>query len=184
LAANIYVLINQAMPGLIKIGRTTDNIESRMRQLDASGVPLPFECFYAVEVSDPGKVEHALHEAFEVQRVRRNREFFQLSPDEPTVNIELMAIREVTLRTDIVSESGNQEARDQARRRRSLISFSSVGIRVGAELDSAFDEKVTCAVDTSVTFRGHQANSSNVAHTAAMVRFINIANLRAAIALS
>jgi hypothetical protein len=52
----IYVLLNQAMPGLIKIGRTAENIETRMRQLDTSGVPLPFECFYAAEVSDPDRV--------------------------------------------------------------------------------------------------------------------------------
>lgn len=76
----VYVLVNQAMPGLIKIGQTADNIETCMRQLDTSGVPLPFECSYAAEVNDANRVERALHEAFEDQRVRRNREFFELSP--------------------------------------------------------------------------------------------------------
>lgn len=73
----IYVLVNQAMPGLIKIGRTSgDDVEARMRQLDTTGIPLPFECFYAAEVADAARVERAIHEAFEDHRVRRNREFF------------------------------------------------------------------------------------------------------------
>lgn len=161
----IYVLVNQAMPGLIKIGRTSENIENRMRQLDTSGVPLPFECFYAAEVADPATVEHALHEASEDHRVRRNREFFELSPDKPKVIIKLMQLREVTPHTDIVSEPGDQEALNQARRRRSRFHFSSIGIPIGAELQSAFDDAVTCTVsdDTSVIFRGTEHSLSGAA---------------------
>jgi T5orf172 domain len=164
MAGIIYVLVNQAMPGLIKIGRTTD-VEIRMRQLDSSGVPLPFECFYAAEVADPDQVEHALHDAFEDHRVRRNREFFRLSPDKPKVIIRLMALKEVTPRTDIVTDPGDQEALDQARRRHSRFHFSSVGIKVGAELHSTFDDAVTCIVkdDTSVTFRGEEHSLSRSA---------------------
>jgi len=146
----IYVLVNQAMPGLIKIGRTAENIEMRMRQLDTSGVPLPFECFYAAEVADPAKVERALHEAFEDQRVRKNREFFELSPDKPKVIIKLMELRDVTPRTDIVSEPGDQEALNQARRRRSRFRFSAVGIKPGSVLHSAFDDAVTCTLRTTL----------------------------------
>jgi len=161
----IYVLVNQAMPGLIKIGRTAENIETRMRQLDTSGVPLPFECFYAAEVSDPDRVERALHEAFEDHRVRRNREFFELSPDKPKVIIKLMEIKEVTPRVDIVSEPGDQQALDQARRRRSRFRFSAVGIQPGATLHSAFDEGTTCIVkdDSTVIFRGEEHSLSSSA---------------------
>lgn len=54
----IYVLTNEAMPGLVKIGLTNDNIESRIGQLSAAtGVPLPFECFFAAEVKDCNKLE-------------------------------------------------------------------------------------------------------------------------------
>jgi len=44
----VYVLINPAMPGLIKIGRTNqEDVKYRMSQLYTTGVPLPFECVYA-----------------------------------------------------------------------------------------------------------------------------------------
>src|SRR5262249_18080395 len=81
----VYILTNPAMPGLVKIGRTSDGVgvETRLRQLDTTCLPLPFECFYAVEVEDAQKVERALHDAFDDHRIRSNREFFRLSPDRP-----------------------------------------------------------------------------------------------------
>lgn len=41
----IYVLTNDAMPGLIKIGRTSgESVERRVAELSrATGVPLPFK---------------------------------------------------------------------------------------------------------------------------------------------
>lgn len=39
----IYVLTNEAMPGLVKVGLTNDSVEARLSQLStASGVPLSF----------------------------------------------------------------------------------------------------------------------------------------------
>ncbi len=44
----VYVLTNPAMPGLTKIGQTTqEDIAARMSQLYSTGVPVPFECRYA-----------------------------------------------------------------------------------------------------------------------------------------
>jgi len=47
----IYVLVNESMPGYVKIGMTT-NLEQRIRSLDNTSTPLPFECFYAATVAD------------------------------------------------------------------------------------------------------------------------------------
>jgi hypothetical protein len=35
----VYVLTNEAMPGLVKIGRTTGDLASRIRGLYQTGVP-------------------------------------------------------------------------------------------------------------------------------------------------
>jgi hypothetical protein len=43
MAEIVYVLTNEAMPGLVKIGLTTDSVEARLTQLSShTGVPLPF----------------------------------------------------------------------------------------------------------------------------------------------
>ena len=43
----VYVLTNHAMPGMVKIGKTGREVETRLRDLYTTGVPLPFECAYA-----------------------------------------------------------------------------------------------------------------------------------------
>ena len=39
---NVYVLINEAMPGYVKVGKTAGPVTDRMKALDSTGVPLPF----------------------------------------------------------------------------------------------------------------------------------------------
>ena len=76
----VYVLTNPVMPGLVKIGMTTrDNLDTRMKELYGTGVPVPFKCEYACKVksSDCAKIEKALHVAFAPDRINANREFLQ-----------------------------------------------------------------------------------------------------------
>ena len=41
----VYVLSNEAMPGLVKIGLTQrSELEVRLNELYSTGVPLPFTC--------------------------------------------------------------------------------------------------------------------------------------------
>ena len=65
----IYILINPAMPGLVKIGRT-NNLEDRLRSLDNTSTPLPFQCIYAVEVDKDLNIEKLLHKTFKDSKVR------------------------------------------------------------------------------------------------------------------
>jgi hypothetical protein len=51
----VYLLTNPVMDGLVKIGRTA-NLEDRVRSLSVhSGVPVPFEVFYACRVNDANR---------------------------------------------------------------------------------------------------------------------------------
>jgi len=59
-AGIVYVLTNPAMPGMVKIGKTGRDVEIRLSDLYTTGVPLPFECEYAVRVQDMDKVEKGL----------------------------------------------------------------------------------------------------------------------------
>jgi len=97
----VYVLTNQAMLGLVKIGLTSGSIEDRMRGLDTTALPLPFECFAAWEVADATAAEKALHVAFGDHRVREKREFFRISPDKPTAVDE----KKVEFRGEVTSLS-------------------------------------------------------------------------------
>lgn len=158
----VYILTNPAMPGLVKIGCTDRSIEERLRELSRStGVPVPFECFLAVEVPNYQEVERAFHDAFGDRRLNPRKEFFELSPDRPAAVLRLfqtgtLGTRDVTPKHDVVESPEEQRALDRERRRRANFKFSLVGIEPGAVLHSAFDENVTCSVanDRDVEFRG------------------------------
>jgi len=103
----IYVLINEAMPGYVKVGITT-NLEQRIRSLDTTSVPLPFEVFYAATVQDSKFVERQIFEAFLDKRVRSSREFFQISPEQAVAIIKLVEIENVTPKQDFVENQEDQ----------------------------------------------------------------------------
>ena len=82
----IYVLQNPAMPNYVKIGKT-ENLQQRMKDLDNTSVPVPFECIYAARVEKIRGWEKVLHEVFSEYRVNQRREFFT------SENVVVKAIR-------------------------------------------------------------------------------------------
>lgn len=161
----VYVLTNEALPGLIKIGMTTSPIETRMLQLDTTGVPLPFECYYAARVDDQKRVEKALHEAFGDHRVRKSREFFRLDPYKAKVILELVAKEEVTPKSDVVTDADDREALAQARKKRPKFTFSMAEVPIGATIVFAKGDGYTATVidDTRIDFRGETTSLSGSA---------------------
>ena len=80
----VYVLKNESMPGVVKIGFTTRLPQSRAEELFTSGVPSPFEIHSSIWFDDPKSIECELHEDLEHLRVSPSREFFRIGPDEAT----------------------------------------------------------------------------------------------------
>jgi len=79
----VYVLANQSMPGIYKIGHTTRAPMQRAAELSGTtGVPTPFIVAYYAEVLDPSKFERCAHETFATNRICQSREFFRMEPAE------------------------------------------------------------------------------------------------------
>lgn len=79
----IYVLSNPSMPGIVKIGRTTRDPKTRLRELNsATGVPVPFKLEYAARTYWPTESEKYIHQSIGGLRVNAKREFFKLSKAE------------------------------------------------------------------------------------------------------
>ncbi len=75
----VYCMVNDAMPGLVKIGMTCEDPEQRARELSsATGVPFPFRVIVSKKVVDPRGKEAAIHELLSALgfRVNEKREFF------------------------------------------------------------------------------------------------------------
>ena len=151
----IYILTNEAMSGYVKIGRTNNNLEQRVRDLSAStSVPLPFTVFYACTVKDAKFVEHQLHDAFDDNRVNPKREFFRVAPERVVAALKLAELENITPKKDFVESKEDQEALNTARKIRSKFNFEMVKIPVGAELYFSRDESIKAKVINT-----HAANS-------------------------
>lgn len=75
----VYLLGNESMPGLIKIGRTDRSPHLRASELSkTTGVPAPFFVYGYIEVEDSAAIEKAIHEDLKASRVNEGREFFRI----------------------------------------------------------------------------------------------------------
>ena len=158
----VYILTNEAMPGYIKIGRTSTSVEQRMKDLDKTSTPLPFQCYYAARVADDQKLERTLHSAFGDHRVRTNREFFRLDPYKARVVIELLALEDVTPKGNIFEDSESEVAVQKATRVSGRYSFSENGIPKGAILEYVSDRSIQSIVsdDNNVMLEGQVVSLS------------------------
>jgi len=99
----VYVLTNPAMPGMVKIGMTDRaDVQTRMKELYGTGVPLPFECVIARQIEDnqAAEIESALHTAFGPNRVSNSREFFGIEPEQAEALLQVMPGKDVTPRVN------------------------------------------------------------------------------------
>ena len=165
----VYVLTNEAMPNLVKIGKTTrSDVKARMNELYSSGVPFQFECAYAVEVDDCNTVEKALHKAFNPNRVNAKREFFSIYPEQAIAILKLLSNKDVT---PLVNDDLNatitlveREAVKQAKKKRPSINYSEMGLEKGTILRFVNDAsiEITVASDKKVTYNDEEVSLTRV----------------------
>jgi hypothetical protein len=140
----VYVLTNEAMPNMVKIGRTSGGgVERRVAELSrATGVPLPFKVAVARTVHDGHLVERALHIAFGPDRVNPAREFFSIASERAIAIINAIPGKDLTPQTERAveqaveaSEPGTLAAvRAFEKKRRPPLNFVEMGVPVGSSL--------------------------------------------------
>lgn len=166
----VYILTNESMPDTIKIG-FTDNLSRRLRELDNTSTPLPFECFYALEVEDARGIEDLLHEAFDDKRVRQNREFFNCTPEQAKSALKIaekMGGIDVTPKEVVVETEQDRQALDNAKKKKGRVDyFGILGIDIGETLTFSKDQSLTCVVKENgqVLFREELTTLSGSALT-------------------
>ena len=166
----IYVLTNESMPDLVKIGHTNKDIEQRIKELDNTSTPLPFQCFYAAEVKDARIVEIKLHRIFSDKRIRTNREFFRIDPNQVKEAIQLAEIKEVTPTQEIVNDAIDIVALEKYNineERRNNITFKELSIPINSVLYFTKDNSINCVVikesPSRVMFEGKESSLSGAA---------------------
>ena len=141
----IYILSNPAMPGLVKIGKTT-NLDDRMSSLYSTGVPVPLHCVYAKRVDNYSEVEKKLHLGLRSKRENMNREFFRIAEEEVINFLELIEGVEVTPKEDKFENDDDKVAYEKSSKIGQRFNFEMVQIPNGSELQFVRDETYTCKV--------------------------------------
>lgn len=146
----VYLLTNPAMPGLVKIGKTTrDDPQLRMGDLYTTGVPLPFDCELAMEVDDETAVETAFHQAFEPDRINPRREFFKIDVSQAEALLRLLGKRDVTpevAQADDVADE-DKTASETYKKRRPVLNFIEMGIEPGSVLHFTRGDVTVTTID-------------------------------------
>ena len=145
----VYVLSNEGMPNLIKIGKTQrKDLQARMSELYSTGVPFPFECLWAGEVKDCAKIESIIHNAFRDKRVNPRREFFNIAPDQVIPLLKELSINELTTTVEEALSSNVTEEEKNATKQyhRPKLNFEEMNIPMGATLVFVKDSDITVKV--------------------------------------
>jgi hypothetical protein len=87
----VYAAKNAALPGLVKIGKTTD-VDRRLDKLSSNtAVPEPFRLIEAARVWNMDYAETIIHNEFNTYRHRSDREFFRIHSDRARAAIYQLA---------------------------------------------------------------------------------------------
>ncbi len=164
----VYILTNDFMQGIVKIGYTTQSIEERLKELDKTGVPWPFKCHFAIETERYKEIESLLHDAFSDYRIRDNREFFKIAPERVVAALRIAGGTELKTDNCAVDQDGkktiNTETEDTETRKKRF-QFERYGIPVGAELSFTRDKEKKCKVleGGDVEYQGSRYSLSKLA---------------------
>lgn len=132
------------MPEYIKIGFTHGDVKERIKQLDRTGVPLPFEIYYAATVGDAQREEKWLHSIFADRRARDTREFFKMNPEYAALALMRVEVREEKIDSGLTKEQEKEV--DDVKERRSRFHFAQYGIPLGSTLTFTRDSNVIAEV--------------------------------------
>lgn len=79
----VYVISNPSLPSnLVKIGFTKRDPSERLKELDQAGLPTEYVEHYRIHTANPRELEQRLHDHFDKKRLRDDKEFFSVTPQE------------------------------------------------------------------------------------------------------
>lgn len=111
-----------------------------------------------------------MHRIFSDKRIRNNREFFRIVPNQVKEAIQLAELKEVTPKCEIVNDALDIEALEKyniSQERRNNITFKVLSIPISSVLYFTKDISITCTVTkeipSRVMFDGQELSLSGAA---------------------
>ncbi len=178
----VYILTNPSFrQDWVKIGISVRAVDVRSKELDNTAVPLPFEIFATMKTSKYHEVEKLVHKTIDRLtnlRIRQNREFFNVSPQDAldifkdiALTIDDAEIVEYRDNKPIqknleIAHTSNPKLQKEGRYKRGRFKFSMIGVSIGETLifiPSGLPVRV--ASDNTVEYEGRIYKLSPFAST-------------------
>lgn len=107
----VYVISNNAMHGLVKVGFSMNDPEKRAEELNHTGTPHPYVVEYEVLIEEPYKIEQAAHKLLSSKH--EGKEWFRCSSEEAVAAIKQVSGPRIITETYKRGEKAKPEARWQ-----------------------------------------------------------------------
>lgn len=108
----VYVLTNERVPGLVKIGKTSKVPEIRAKEVSKTGVPGQWVVVYKAFVPDYSNVERIVHDKLKAAGQHDSKEYFTCKPFE--------AIRHIRDSTKIKFQESKEDLDRKIRQQKEL----------------------------------------------------------------
>lgn len=151
----VYILTNDAFKDdWVKIGMTSRKPDVRSAELDNTAVPIPYDVYATLQTSMYKEAERFIHRMIDRLtdlRIRPNREFFNISPEEaygifediaklfPDADLKRWEKKEI-------NDEDDAEDSTNGRHHRNATQFKFLGIKPGDVLEFIRDPTKKCKV--------------------------------------
>ena len=98
----VYVITNESLPGLVKIGFTLKDPAQRAAELGSTGVPAKYEVAYEILVNNPRDLENRAHRRLD--EFREGKEWFRCTIEQAVICIKEITQEDFLLESHVRSE--------------------------------------------------------------------------------
>ena len=162
----IYIMTNQCLQNMVKIGYATD-VELRRKQLSTTALPYEYEIYATYETLgnlEDKKLHKMIDNLNPELRVSKNREFFVMSPEDAYSLLEAIAIISGS-KDKLKKVKKENDSTAEYKMKKPAINFAKCHIPNGAELVFVDDQnvRVTVVSDRKVLYKEELTSLSAVA---------------------
>jgi hypothetical protein len=77
----VYILVNDRMPSVCKIGKTDRDVQDRIKEISGNSTPKGWEEYFSIESEKYKQIEKHLHAVFSEKRCWAEREYFDVEKE-------------------------------------------------------------------------------------------------------
>lgn len=140
----VYIIINEWMPGVAKIGKTERTVSDRIREISSNSSPKGWEEYFSVESDRFKDIEEHMHIILSDKRIWKEREYFEVEAERAVIILKsaLNLCGGGIAKPEIIEDNEADIQRKPKGRALPLTDYAPIG----SELIFTRDESINCKI--------------------------------------